>query len=181
MTTDIHAAFEAKYKASAQDPACAEELRVFSDGWNAREAHEAPEVEAVRAAELQEAWDLMKVMLPRAGRHMVPGYDGRKVGNVLGFLIAQIGARDAEIAALREVLVNARLALQEANEAGAGGPIQDTIWMPAKISSAETLFDYLHAAIEQTPVKPPPRYPSTEGQRIARQIREGKEGKGVRG
>ena len=32
MTTDIHAAFEAKYKASAQDPAVAEELRVFTGG-----------------------------------------------------------------------------------------------------------------------------------------------------
>ena len=54
-------------------------------------------------------------------------------------------ARDAEIERLRGVLVETRRVLEQENNKGDASAIRDTIWR----GLAETLFDYLDAAIDQ--------------------------------
>lgn len=54
-------------------------------------------------------------------------------------------ARDAEIERLRGVIVETRRVLEQENNKGDASAIQDTIWR----GLAETLFDYLDAAIDQ--------------------------------
>lgn len=54
-------------------------------------------------------------------------------------------ARDAEIERLRGVVVETRRVLELENRKGAASAIRDTIWR----GPAETLFDYLDAAIDQ--------------------------------
>ncbi|MFS2049760.1 hypothetical protein ACEN9J_02730 [Variovorax sp. Varisp41] len=83
-------------------------------------------------------------------------------------LLAALEARDAEIAALREDAERYRW-------------LRDWLGAAAPLVEHSCSGEDLDAAIDRAreidsqPPKPPPRYPSTEGQRIARQIREGKE------
>jgi len=53
-------------------------------------------------------------------------------------------AKEAEIAALKEVLIETRRVLEEENSKGVHSAIKDTIWR----GPAETLFDYLDATID---------------------------------
>lgn len=57
---------------------------------------------------------------------------------------SSLKARDAEIERLRGVVVETRRVLELENSKGAASAIQDTIWR----GSAETLFDYLDASLE---------------------------------
>jgi len=61
-------------------------------------------------------------------------------------LLAQVAEKDAEIAALRAVLIETRRVLGEENSKGVFSAIKDTIWR----GPAETLFDYLDAAIDSS-------------------------------
>lgn len=123
MTNDIHAAFEAKYKASAQDPACAEELRVFSDGWNAARAgsgsgrgafeHWARQVFQARDLELDEfggysgenvhgawcAWETLSAEIRRI--RDVRNDSAEEWRTEVRLCRETIAERDAEIAALK--------------------------------------------------------------------------------
>ena len=76
--------------------------------------------------------------------------DGSDTGSISMPLVRLSDAQllAAEVERLRAALTNTRQALEEANDAHSGGPIQDTIWMPAHISKAETLFDYIDAALD---------------------------------
>jgi len=80
-----------------------------------------------------------------AGQWMVPGWDGHKVADVLQKAESALKARDAEIERLRGVLVETRRVLEQENNKGDASAIRDTIWR----GPAETLFDYLDAAIDQ--------------------------------
>ena len=60
-------------------------------------------------------------------------------------LLDALKARDAEIERLRGVIVETRRVLEQENNKGDASAIRDTIWR----GPAETLFDYLDAAIDQ--------------------------------
>jgi len=72
--------------------------------------------------------------------------DGKyvRLADAQSFLLAQAAEKDAEIAALRAVLIETRRVLGEENSKGVFSAIKDTIWR----GPAETLFDYLDAAID---------------------------------
>ncbi|MDN8612745.1 hypothetical protein [Variovorax ginsengisoli] len=52
----IKAAFEAKYSSSAEDPACAEDLRLFRDGWLEHDTYGAPPVGALTEDQIAHLW-----------------------------------------------------------------------------------------------------------------------------
>ncbi|QRF55789.1 ead/Ea22-like family protein [Variovorax paradoxus] len=101
-------------------------------------------------------------------------------------ILAALEARDAEIAALREDAERPKLTAAQCTDlliAAFYISARDDETAVLKDEDAERIVDLLYdlstinldATTDQP--KPSPRYPSTEGQRIARQIREGKEGK----
>lgn len=97
MTNDIHAAFEARYKASAQDPACAEDLRHFTDGWNAARADNGSGRDAFEAW-----WTNGQDGNPESISRRGDGYFWADADRAWEVWQAATQARDAEIAALRE-------------------------------------------------------------------------------
>lgn len=174
MTTDLHAATQAIREALAAGPTVGPWQIIKSYGSGARCSIKAGHARIAVPSVTNLNWEANAALIAACNPEAITT------------ILAALEARDAEIAALREDAEAFRTMVYLGIETKSHSDTVEAegLHEDRGLDDCAAMRKAIHRVAERAATdqpKPPPIYPSTEGQRIARQIREGKEGKGVRG